>query len=213
MEILSINVGLPRKVIWKGKIVETGIFKEPTLGPVKVRFLNIDGDAQADLTVHGGLDKAVYAYPIEHYDDWRKEVPEIDFTIGIFGENLTIRGLKEEEVQIGDCFRVGSVELKVTQPRMPCYKLGIRFGRPDMIKRLLENRRCGFYFSVMQEGEVKAGDKLVQLNQENHNITIADIFRLYTSEIFDLDLLRRAAELEALPASWRNYFGQQIERQ
>lgn len=213
METLSVNVGLPREVMWKRRSVSTGIFKEPVAGRVKVRSLNLDGDAQADLTVHGGLDKAVYAYPFEHYDEWRLEVPDLDFPMGIFGENLTVIGLKEDEVQIGDRFRVGSVELRATQPRMPCYKLGIRFGRPDMVQRLLGNRRSGFYFSVVQEGEVAAGDTLEQLNQEEHNITIADIFRLYTRERADPDLLRRAAQLESLPASWRDYFQQQVDRQ
>ena len=211
MEILSVNVGLPREVMYKEKMIETGIFKEPVNGPVMVRSLNIDGDAQADLTVHGGRDKAVYAYPIEHYDKWRRELPEIDFSLGIFGENLTISGLKEEEVQIGDCFRFGDVELKVTEPRMPCYKLGIRFGRTDIINRFLENHRSGFYLSVLQEGEICAGDKIVQISKENHNITVTDIFRLYTHDLSDPDLLRRAAELEALPASWRDSFKQRIK--
>jgi MOSC domain-containing protein YiiM len=212
MEILSVNVGLPREVIWKGKTVITGIFKEPVSSRVRVRSLNLDGDEQADLSVHGGLDKAVYAYPYEHYDEWRAELPDVDFPMGVFGENLTITGLTEEDVKIGDRFRVGSVELQVTQPRMPCYKLGIRFARPEMVQRMFTNYRSGFYFAVVQEGEVEAGDRLERISQENHNITVADIFQLYTRKKPDLELMQRAAQLEALPQSWREYFQKQIDR-
>ncbi|WP_223280252.1 MOSC domain-containing protein [Nostoc sp. PA-18-2419] len=122
-----------------------------------VRELNLDGARQADLTVHGGVDKAVYVYPFEHYDYWRRELPDTELTLGIFGENFTVTGLKEEDLNIGDHFKIGSVELMVTQPRLPCYKLGIRFGRSDMVKRFLASRRTGFYFRVLQEAKLESG--------------------------------------------------------
>ena len=213
MELISVNVGLPRKVTWKGKTVSTGIFKEPISDRVMVRSLNLDGDGQADLTVHGGLEKAVYVYPFEHYDYWRSELPDTGLTLGIFGENFTVTGFREEELNIGDRFQVGTAQLMVTQPRLPCYKLGIRFGRPDMVKRFLASRHTGFYFSVLQEGEVGAGDTLELLSRDANNVTVADITQLYTREKTDLDLLHRAAQLESLPESWRDYFQEQSRRQ
>ncbi|HEY9660308.1 MAG TPA: MOSC domain-containing protein [Allocoleopsis sp.] len=213
MKLISVNVGLPREVTWKGKTVTTGIFKEPVNERVMVRSLNLDGDGQADLTVHGGLEKAVYVYPFEHYDYWRSELPDTDLMLGIFGENLTVTGFREAELNIGDRFQIGTVKLMVTQPRLPCYKLGIRFGRPDMVKRFLASRRTGFYFSVLQEGEVGAGDTLALVSRDENNITVADITQLYTHEQTNPELLQRAAQLKALPASWRDYFQEQIHRQ
>ncbi|GAB4376231.1 MAG: MOSC domain-containing protein [Elainellaceae cyanobacterium] len=213
MKLISVNAGLPREVTWKGKTVTTGIFKEPVNERVMVRSLNLDGDRQADLTVHGGADKAVYVYPFEHYEYWRSELPNTELTFGIFGENFTVSGLKEEELNIGDRFQIGTVQLMVTQPRMPCYKLGIRFGRPDMVKRFLASRRTGFYFRVLQEGEVGAGDTLELVSRDTNNITVADITRLYVREQNNPELLQRVTQLEALPASWRDYFQEQIRRQ
>ncbi|MBW4533783.1 MAG: MOSC domain-containing protein [Pleurocapsa minor HA4230-MV1] len=206
MQLISVNVGLPRKVIWKGRTVSTGIFKESVSERVMVRSLNLDGEEQADLTVHGGIDKAVYVYPFEHYDYWRSELPEMDLSLGIFGENFTTTGLKEEDVNIGDRFRIGNLTLMVTQPRLPCYKLGIRFGRPDMVNRFLASRRTGFYFRVLQEGEVVVGDTLELVSRDNQHITVADITQLYVRKEDNPDLLHRAAQLEALPQSWRDYF-------
>ncbi len=206
MKLISVNVGLPREVTWKGKTVSTGIFKEPVGERVMVRPLNLDGDSQADLTVHGGLDKAVYAYPFEHYEYWQSELPETAFPLGIFGENFTTTGLREENVNIGDCFRIGTVNLMVTQPRLPCYKLGIRFGRPDMVKRFLASRRTGFYFRVLKEGEVEAGDTLELVSRDDNNITVSDVTQLYVRAEDNPELLHRAAQLEALPKSWRDYF-------
>ncbi|MEP0851833.1 MOSC domain-containing protein [Funiculus sociatus GB1-A4] len=213
MKLICVNVGLPREVTWKGKTVTTGIFKEPVSKRVMVRSLNLDGDGQADLTVHGGLDKAVYVYPFEHYDYWRGELPDTELPLGIFGENFTITGLREEEVNIGDHFHIGTVKLMVTQPRLPCYKLGIRFGRPDMVKRFLASRRTGFYFRVLQEGEVGAGDTLELVSRDDNNITVADITQLYVRQEDNPELLHRAAQLEALPESWRDYFQEQGRRQ
>jgi MOSC domain-containing protein YiiM len=212
MKLISVNVGLPREVTWKGKTVSTGIFKQPVSNRVMVRSLNLDGDGQADLTVHGGLDKAVYVYPFEHYDYWRGELPQTELPLGIFGENFTTTGLTEVDVNIGDRFQIGSVELMVTQPRLPCYKLGIRFGRSDMVKRFLVSRRTGFYFRVLQEGEVGVGDILELVSRDDNNVTVADITQLYSHEQTSPELLDCAAQLAALPESWRDYFQQQSHR-
>ena len=213
MKILSLNVGLPREVTWQGKLVTTGIFKEPVNGPVMLRTLNLDGDRQADLTVHGGVDKAVYAYPSEHYGYWRAELPGVDLPWGVFGENFTSEGLLEETVYIGDRFRIGDAELVVTEPRMPCYKLGIKFGRADIIKRFLVSRRTGFYFAVAREGMVSAGDAVGFLGRDQQEISAADIIRLYAFERSDVKGLRRAIEVKALPESWKGYFQHQLEKQ
>jgi MOSC domain-containing protein YiiM len=210
MKLVSVNVGLPREVIWKGKTVTTGIFKEPVEGRVKVRFLNLDEDRQADLTVHGGLDKAIYVYPVEHYEYWRGELPEMELPWGMFGENLTTVGLLEDRVNIGDRFRIGTAEVMVTQPRMPCYKLGIKFGRANIVKQFLDSRLTGFYFSVLQEGEVGVGDVMELISRDENNVTVADITRLYVRQSDDLQMLHRAVQVKALPDSWRDYFQQQI---
>jgi MOSC domain-containing protein YiiM len=212
MKLLSVNVSPPREASWGGKTVTTGIFKRPVPGRVLVRTLNLEGDRQADLRLHGGPDKAVYAYPSEHYSFWRSELPEIEFQWGMFGENLTTVGLLENEVNIGDRFRIGSVELVVTQPRMPCYKLNVRFGRKDIVKRFLRSRRMGFYFAVEREGEIGAGDSVARVARDRHGVTVADIARLYIDERSDLPLLRRVLRLEALPDSWRQYFREQIAK-
>src|ERR687888_98634 len=160
MKILSVNVGLPRKVLFSGEVVTTGIFKEPVKGRIKLRRLNLDGDKQADLTVHGGFDKAVYTYPAEHYDYWKNRLPNMKLSWGMFGENFTTEGLLEDQVNIGDIFRVGSSELVATQPRMPCYKLGVKFGRMDIVKKFMDSKLPGIYFRVIKEGEVEAGDAI-----------------------------------------------------
>jgi MOSC domain-containing protein YiiM len=206
MRLLSVNVGLPREIEWKGKIVRTSIFKQPVVGRVRVSTLNIEGDQQSDLTVHGGRDKAVYVYASEHFAFWRTEFPEMDLPLGVFGENFTIAGLLEETVHIGDRFRVGSAEFVVTQPRMPCYKLGIRFNRPDMVKRFLQSGRTGFYFAVVKEGEVAAGDSIAAIERDEHNVTVADVVNLYREDAGNENLLRRVSELPSLPNSWREYF-------
>jgi MOSC domain-containing protein YiiM len=210
MQLLSVNVGLPQTVAWKGRTVTTGIFKTPVNSRVQMRRLNLNGDRQADLAVHGGPDKAVYAYPGEHYTYWRGEFPGMELPWGMFGENFTVAGLIEETVNIGDRFRIGSGIVMVTQPRVPCYKLAAKFGREDIIKRFLVSGRSGFYCKVMQEGEVGAGDAIEAVSRDGHAVTVADIARLYNGQSDDLDLLRRAVQIEALPEGWRDYFRQKI---
>jgi len=213
MKVLSLNVGLPREVTWQGKRVTTGIFKEPIQERVMMRTLNLDGDQQADLTVHGGVSKAVYAYPSEHYNYWRSELPGMDLSWGMFGENFTAEGFLEDAVYIGDRFRIGETEVMVTEPRMPCYKLGIKFGRADIIKRFLASRRTGFYFAVMREGMVGAGDDVELIEREQQEISVADVTRLYAFDKDDVKSLRRAIQVEALPESWKGYFQHQLEKQ
>ncbi len=212
MKIVSVNVGVPREIAWKGRIVTTGIFKYPVEGRVRIRPLNLDGDSQADLTVHGGPSKAVYIYPFEHYAYWRKEVPRAELPWGMFGENLTTHGLLEGEVHIGDRFEIGSAELIVTEPRMPCYKLGLKFGRDDIIKRFLASRRTGFYFAVLKEGEVGAGDTIQPISRDRHGVTVADITDLYANKLGNLEVLRRAVQVESLPESWRAYFQARLSK-
>jgi len=211
MKIISINVGRPQLVIWNGEPVSTGIFKEPLAGRVMLRTLNLDGDRQADLTVHGGPEKAVYAYPAEHYDFWKRELPDMDLPWGMFGENFTTEGMSETEINVGDKFRVGSAEVTATQPRMPCYKLGIRFGRTDIIKRFLMSERSGIYFSVLKEGEVGAGDEFELLQKNASGVRVVDVTRLYSSYKKNVDLLRQAIASDALPGSWREYFQKRLE--
>jgi MOSC domain-containing protein YiiM len=206
MKVMSVNVGLPREIEWKGKLVRTSIFKAPVPGRVRVAQLNLEGDQQSDLSVHGGIDKAVYAYPSEHYSFWHRELPGIELPWGVFGENFTTEGLLEETLHIGDRLRVGSAELVVTQPRMPCFKLGIRFNRPDIVKRFLQSGRSGFYFAVLKEGEVTAGDSIELLKQDDRRVTVAEIVNLYSRDATNQELLRRVSELPALPKSWRDYF-------
>ncbi|HKS97620.1 MAG TPA: MOSC domain-containing protein [Terriglobia bacterium] len=211
MRVVSVNVGLPREVTWQGGTVATGIFKQPVEGRVKVRKLNLDGDRQADLSVHGGPTKAVYAYPSEHYPYWRDRFPEIDMPWGMFGENLTVEGLREDEVNIGDRLRIGSAEFMITSPRIPCYKLGIKFGRKDIIPRFLKSLRSGFYFSVVKEGEVGAGDSIRVTSKAERSVTVADIVGLYIDKTNkNPDLLQRAIQAEHLPAGWRDYFARRL---
>jgi MOSC domain-containing protein YiiM len=210
MRVVSVNVGKPREVEWKGKIVSTSIFKEPVTGRVAMRRLNLDGDRQADLSVHGGPEKAVYVYPAEHYQFWRNEFPNMELPWSMFGENLTVEGLQEDTVNIGDQLRIGSAQVVVTQPRMPCYKLGIKFKRDDILKRFLVSGRSGFYLAVLEEGEVEAGDPITLIKRNENGVTVGDITRLYTSDKHNLAALRKAVAVEALPEGWREYFYERI---
>lgn len=175
-----------------------------------VKRLNLEGDQQSDLSVHGGPEKAVYAYPSEHYEYWGREFPGMDLPWGSFGENFTTEGLLEEDVKIGDRLRVGSAELLVTQPRMPCYKLGVRLSRDDMVKRFLRSGRTGFYLAVLREGDVGSGDPIEFTDRDDHDVTVADISALYTHDADNQRLLHRAIELPALSESWRDYFRKRL---
>ena len=210
--LISVNVGLPREVTWEGRAVTTGIFKTPVDGPVALRRHNLDGDRQADLSVHGGPTKAIYVYLTQHYDYWRRELEDGELPWGSFGENFTVEGFDEEAVGIGDEFRVGSARVVVTEPRMPCFKLGIRFGRADMVKRFLKSQRTGFYFGVVEEGLVQAGDELQRVAEHPDKLRVADVTRLYTTEKTNEMLLRRASSVSVLPEKWRAHFQYQLEK-
>jgi MOSC domain-containing protein YiiM len=212
MKVISVNVGLPRQVEWNGRTVSTGIFKEPVAEPLRLGRLNFEGDAQADLSVHGGVHKSVYAYPAEHYAFWREELPGMELPWGAFGENLTVEGLSEEGTLIGDHFRIGTAELRATEPRLPCYKLGIRFGRDDIVKRFLASRRTGFYFAVEQTGVVRAGDTLELVDHPGHGVAIADVTRVFAFDRDDLATTRRLAEVEDLSDRWRDHFQEQLRK-
>jgi MOSC domain-containing protein YiiM len=210
MRLVSVNVGLPRTVRWKGRDVTTGIFKRPVEGRIPLRRLNLDGDRQADLSVHGGAAKAVYAYPLEHYAFWRQQLGE-ELPLGTFGENLTVEGLPlEAEAAVGDRFRIGTAELVVTQPRLPCYKLGLRFGREEMVKRFLASRRTGYYLAVEVEGDVGAGDRIETLARHPARIPVAEITRVYASDRDDLATIERLVAIDALPDDWRTYFEKRL---
>jgi len=214
MKLISLNVARPRLVVYHGATINTGIFKQPVSGPVQLRTLNLDGDRQADLSVHGGPYKAVYAYPSEHYDYWRRELPDTDLPWGLFGENFTTTGLSEDELHIGDRLQIGSAVLMVRQPRMPCYKLAAKFQHDDMIERFLHSARSGFYFSVEQEGEVAAGNSFKFLSSDSDSITIAEMNRLFAKDQdkYDRSLLQKAMNTSALPEDWREYFAPRLQR-
>jgi len=210
VKLLSLNISRPHIVTYRGKQIRTGIFKEPVSSRVMLRQLNLDGDGQADLRVHGGESKAVYAYPSEHYEFWRGEFPEMKLPWGMFGENFTTVGLFEREVCIGDRFRIGEAEVMVTEPRLPCSKLAMKFQRDDIIERFLQSRHTGFYCAVVKEGFVKAGDKIERLSRDENKVSVDDIVRLHSFERDDAETLRRAIKVEALPKYWRNRFEQQL---
>jgi MOSC domain-containing protein YiiM len=210
MKLVAISVGRPKEVQWHGRSVNTSIFKTPVSGRVHVTRINVEGDEQSDLSVHGGVEKAVYAYPAEHYNFWRRELPDTELPWGTFGENFTTEGLLEDEVWIGDRYRVGSVELVVTQPRMPCHKLAIRFGRPDMVKRFLQSRRSGFYLAVEQEGKLSPGDAIERVARDARALTVADIVALHGADSANQALLENASDHPSLPASWREYFRKRL---
>ena len=215
MKLVSVNTGLPREVNWHGRIVTTGIFKQPIEGQVAVRNVNLDGDRQADLTVHGGEYKAVYCYPVAHYDYWTRELPGQQLPMGMFGENFTTDGLLEDSVYIGDQFSVGSAEVIVTQPRLPCYKLGVRFQSDDMVKRFLASGRTGFYLAVTHEGEVGAGDEIKVIDQDPNRVPVSEITRLYITKRYgddEVSSVRRAMRVAALPESWKEYFRERLQK-
>lgn len=213
MKLLSVNVGLPREVMWHGRSVATGIFKAPVNGRISLRTLNLDGDGQADLSVHGGQYKAVYCYPLTHYDYWKRELAGRELPMGVFGENFTLDDFAEESIYLGDRYSVGSAEVVVTQPRLPCYKLGIRFGDDDMVKRFFASRRTGFYVAVTREGEVGAGDEMKVIHSDPNGVPVSETTRLYAEKHYsnaDVDSVRRALQVEALTESWKHYFRERL---
>jgi MOSC domain-containing protein YiiM len=222
MKLVSLNCGMPRNVTWRGQSVTTSIFKDPVAGRIALRSLNLDGDRQSDLTVHGGKDKAVYCYPVEYYHYWQSELPNSGQPLryGAFGENFSIEGLvqnglAEESIHVGDRFSVGSAEVVVTQPRLPCFKLMIKFEMDDMVRRFHESKRSGFYVKVTQEGEVGVGDEVVLLQHEPGSVSIAEINRLYFAKEYgpeDALLVRRAIKAKALSEAWKAYFQEKLDR-
>ena len=215
MRLVSVNTGLPREVTWHGKSVTTAIYKQPVEGRLALRKLNLDGDRQADLSVHGGEHKAVYCYPLAHYDYWKRELPSRDLPMAIFGENFTTDGLVESSVHLGDQFSVGSAEVVVTQPRLPCYKLGLRFQSDDMVKRFLASGRTGFYLAVAREGEVGAGDEIEVMARDPNGVSVSELTRLYVAKGYndeDVTSVRRALRVAALPESWKQYFRERLEK-
>jgi MOSC domain-containing protein YiiM len=215
MKLVSVNTGLPREILSEGKTVVTGIFKQPVSGRVPLRKLNLDGDRQADLTVHGGEDKAVYCYPIAHYDYWKNELPDRELPMGSFGENFTIESELEDAIHLGDRFSIGTAEVVVTQPRLPCYKLNVKFGIADMIRRFLLSGRTGFYVAVAREGEVGAGDEVRRTAQDPDGIPVSEITRLYLKKNYtaeDLARVEQALKIAALPQSWKGHFHERLRR-
>lgn len=213
MKLISLNVGLPREVLYRGKPVSTGIYKTPVEGRVRLRTLNLDGDQQADLKVHGGVYKAVYAYPSEHYATWAAELGRADLAWGQFGENFTTEGLLETEVYIGDVFRIGSALVQVTQPRLPCFKLGIKMGSQTFQRRFIEAGRPGFCLRVLEEGEIGAGDVIEQVSRDPQRVGVWDVNNLYFNDRANVELLRRALRVEALPPGWVESFTEFLLKQ
>lgn len=208
--MLAVSVGRPRDVVVGDRLVRTSIFKSAVRGRIPIRNNNLAGDAQSDLSVHGGRAKAIYAYPHEHYAFWPEQLPGVDLQPGHFGENLTIEGLLEDDVHVGDRLKIGSAELVVTQPRLPCYKLGIRFGREEMVKRFLDSRRTGFYMSVAVEGDIGAGDTIQIVERHPAAVSIRELLRMYLKERVAADRLREAIAIPALPDGWRRDLQKQL---
>lgn len=206
MKLLSVNVSLPKEVPYMGKTTTTGIFKEPVNGRVMLRTLSLDGDGQADLKAHGGIYKAAYAYSIENYDYWKRKLDRTDFTFGQFGENLTVEGMLDDTIYIGDQFRVGSALIEVTQPRVPCFKLGIRMGMPQFPRMFLASGRPGFYLRVLEEGEVGAGDVLERITSDPERMSVREVCYLLYFDRGNMEGAQKALRIRALSPEWRGSF-------
>ena len=212
MHLHAIYTGKPTSVEFKNKTVETGIYKNLRKGSVKVNFLNLEGDQQADLKVHGGVNKAVYAYPQEHYTYWSEHAPELKLAPGAVGENLLVSGFDEAALQVSDVLEIGSAGFMVTVPRMPCFKLGIKVGDPGFVKAFLESRKTGFYLKVLQEGTIKAGDSIKLTKGTPDAVTVDEVTRLYSTDKENIVLLKKAIATEALPEDWRSFFGERLTK-
>ncbi|WP_462252372.1 MOSC domain-containing protein [Ekhidna sp.] len=206
MHLDSIYVGKLTKAEFNGHEISTGIFKNKVDGPVRVSTFNVEGDKQADLKVHGGVDKAVYAYPAEHYEFWKEERSDLHFEKGNFGENLSTYGLDETNTFIGDVYELGSILLQVTSPRMPCFKLGIRMGDSRFIKDFMKAEKNGFYFKVLQEGTIEAGDEIRKIKEDGHQLSVREVIQLYTTRKNDKELLQKAVDSPSLPQDWVDHF-------
>jgi MOSC domain-containing protein YiiM len=204
--LLSVNVGKPRDIAHGDETVTTGIFKRPVAGPVRLRTLNLDGDEQADLSVHGGIYKAAYVYSADHYESWRAELGRDDLEHGAFGENFTVAGWTEKDVFIGDVFRIGTARVEVSQPRMPCFKLGLRMDDPKFPKRFLASGRTGFYLRVLDEGEVEAGQAMVRIGDGPEQMSVFEVSRLLHFERGDVERVTRVLRIPALAPEWRRTF-------
>ena len=211
--LLSVNVGLPRDIEWKGRTVHTAIWKDPVRGRCRVGRLNLDGDGQGDLAGHGGEQRAVFVYQIESYRHWQEQLKRSDFVHGQFGENFTIEGLPDDAVCIGDRYEIGSALFEVTQPRVTCYRVGIRTNEPRMPALLTSSGRPGFYFRVLQEGEVGAGDEIVKVGEAKERMTVAETNALLYSPNHPRDRLERALRIEALSPGWRSSFEALLQSQ
>ena len=211
MQLLSINVGQPKEVEYKGKQVLTSIFKNPVNGPVNVTTLNLEGDRQADLTVHGGIHKAVYVYPTEHLPYWSQQYPEKQFTYGSFGENLSTSGLLETDICIGDQLRIGRAEFSVTSPRFPCFKLGIKMNDPGFIKAFMQANRSGFYLMVLKEGVIAPGQEIEIIGSDGYNFSVEEFSRLYALDRYNQSLLRKAIKAPSITEDWKEFFEERLQ--
>lgn len=206
MKVVSLNTGRPQEIVWNSKPVRTSIFKSPVAGRQKVSFLGIEGDEQADLRVHGGVNKAVYAYDVSHYQHWKTVLKRQDWQPGLFGENLTTEGLLDTEVRIGDVYRIGTASLQVVQPRFPCTKLNIRFNLPDMMELFTRQQRAGIYFKVAEEGTMEAGDEIMLVEKSSYAVTVQDYVSCYYAKGSDKDMVDIILSIPFLPEGQRNAF-------
>ena len=211
MKLLSINIAMPRTIDYKGRALQTGIFKEAVSGPVPLGYEGLKGDGQADLSVHGGRDKAAYAYPVEHYAYWQAQLGVAQFPPGQFGETLTIEGLMEDQVAIGDRFQIGDALLEVSQPRTPCFKLGIRMGRPDFPRVFQDSGRVGFYLRVLETGVLQAGDAITRIHRHDPCHTVQELWRWSHQERNNRELAAQAVALAPLAKSWKERFAKRLE--
>lgn len=212
MKLNSIFVGKPAEILFKGKPVLSGINKLPVAGPVKVGKLNLEGDEQADLKVHGGADKAIYAYPAEHYAYWAAAQPQLQLVPGMVGENLSVSGFDEQQLRVSDILEIGTARFMVTVPRMPCYKLGVRVGDATFVKAFLDSRKTGFYLRVLQEGRISPGDTITCHSAGGSALTVDEVTRLYSTDKTNKPLLEKAVNQEHLPTDWRDFFAQRLDK-